>query len=135
MLETIRDFAARELTEGATQCAFVAWAQTSAEEAEADGSFEAVADLARERQNLIAALRWCIDSSNFELAGQLLVPLGLFWYLTASASEGARYFDVVLPRVRSAAVRGRLLHWAAVYRAGRNESSLESDHQPDRALG
>lgn len=121
MLETIRDFAARELTEDATQRAFVAWAQTSADEAEADGSFEAVANLGRERQNLIAALRWCLDSSNFELAGQLLVPLGLFWYLTGSAGEGARYFDVVLPYVRSTAVRGRLLHWAAVYRAGRDD--------------
>lgn len=71
----------------------------------------AVSILAREEDNLRAALEWAIAKNEAEIAQRLCGALGMYWEARTQFREAHRWIDVVLPMSQETppAVRGKLI--------------------------
>ena len=76
---------------------------------------EAVSMLAREQDNLRAALEWSIEHHEGEMAQRMCGALGIFWEARTSFQEAHRWIDVALNMMQEAspAIRAKLLMAAA----------------------
>lgn len=119
MLETIREFAG-ECLENGEQAAGIHQAHARyytemAEKAEpylhGKDQIEWADSLEYDHDNFRAALQFCLDRQQIELAGRLAGALGWFWYLHSHLSEGRRWLDRVLEVAGEVAprLRARLL--------------------------
>ncbi|HEX6739191.1 MAG TPA: LuxR C-terminal-related transcriptional regulator, partial [Vicinamibacteria bacterium] len=142
MLETIREYALERLEqsgeEGATRRAHAAHylALAEAQPGLRDARWAAwLAALARELDNLRAALAWALERGDGETALRLGGALRPFWSLLGHASEGRRWLEAALAqgdgapaavRARALSAAGLLAHGQGDYAAGeaRHEASL-----------
>ncbi len=72
---------------------------------------EAVSMLARDQDNLRAALEWSIEHNEGEMAQRMCGALGMFWEARTSFQEAHRWIDVALNMMQEAspATRAKLL--------------------------
>lgn len=104
MLETVRAYAVeRARQSGELEAALERHAQFMLQLAEAAapellgrGQAEWLAQLEAEHDNLMAALRWAIDTRQTELSLRLVRALWRFWWLHGHLSEGMDALDAVL---------------------------------------
>ena len=145
MLDTVRHYAAEQLTrsgdEAATRSLHLAWCMALAEHARAglagpeQGRW--IAELDRERENLLGAHRWCDRAEGgVEQGLQLVFLLKLYWYhhglltlghrVTAEALARTRADDRSLARCRGLADVGQFCTFMGRYAAARGylEESL-----------
>ncbi len=124
MLETIREFAAERLeASGAAdrvRRAHAAWCLSFAEEAVphlvGPRQQESLDRLAREHDNMRAALDWCAAAGESELGLRLAAALGEFWALHAHLNEGRARLAGALaaaPANEPDSAHARALDWAA----------------------
>ncbi len=129
MLETIREYAREKLVESGEETRVRAahrdWVLGLAEEASAAWSRPGVAGfyarLEAEHDNVRAALRWSLETRNFETYARLCIALRLFWDARGHWGESARWLAEAL------AVRGELppsLRASVAYIAGAQASRL-----------
>lgn len=162
MLEIIREYAHDQLETngeaGATGRAHVVYflelAETAERQLRGPEQRTWVARLAREYDNLRAALRWAIAQGDVEIGLRLVIALWWFWLLHGSLREGLRWMNQVLdlahpethmaaatPEAPSrAALRAKALHGAgtlAHYQGdyGQSRALLEQSLRLRRELG
>lgn len=104
MLQLIREYGAERLTESGDEPAIsrrhAEWALALAEEAGPvlERGDEGWLDrLAREHDNLRAALRWLVDSDESEMGLRLASAIWRFWQLRGHIREGRTWFDRLMP--------------------------------------
>ncbi|GAT66155.1 SARP family transcriptional regulator [Planomonospora sphaerica] len=122
MLETIRAYAAERLeASGERERLRLAHAVHFTELAEAADpglrdrrQAACLAEMAREHDNLSAALRWAVEEGRVELALRLVGALGWYWWLSGHRTEGAHRAREVLGKAGGAAP-GPLALARAVY--------------------
>jgi tetratricopeptide (TPR) repeat protein len=73
-----------------------------------------LAEIAREIDNLRAALAWFIDQQDAEAAHRLVGGMGWMWWMGGNGEEGLRWFDAALSSTGSVDPRTRalVLTWA-----------------------
>lgn len=104
MLETIREYALERLAErGEIEQARQRHAEYYASFAEAAGPELSGAEqnlwlgrVAREHDNLRAALRWTLDSGDAQVAARIAGEMWRFWWMRGFFSEGRAWLDEVL---------------------------------------
>ncbi len=104
MLETVREFAARELlehdNEAETRTAHAAWVLELVErggpELVGPNQVRWLRRLEQERDNLRAALDWALDQRDAALAARLASAAWQYWLTLGHATEGRRWLDRVL---------------------------------------
>ena len=125
MLETVREYAAERLTESGevdtVARAHVEYLTALAERAEAelrgDGQARWLQVLGRERDDIDAALAWCLEHAAVEPdAGlRLVAPLGWYWYFATNPDGGRRVAAMLAAAgTGSTASRARALQALAV---------------------
>lgn len=132
LLEPVRQYAQQHLEghgetdEVRTQHAayFVALVEGAAPELRGPDQVAWLQRLAREQDNLRAAVRWAHDRDDVVTIARLAVALTPFWEVTGGMSEGRRWLDIVLVaspaqpmtaalRVQAQLAAGRLALWQA----------------------
>jgi predicted ATPase/class 3 adenylate cyclase len=148
MLETIREFAGEQLDASGEAEALrqrhaeyvLALAESANLRDEAQGEMDHEL-MAPERDNLRAALEWCLDSGGTELGLRLIVALDHFW-VASDPFEGARWCAALLergadvpPQLRAHALRtyGGLVFIVGEFERG--ERLYEESLAESRALG
>jgi predicted ATPase/DNA-binding SARP family transcriptional activator len=129
MLETLREFAGRQLDERRRRewaDAHARWCADLAEEAE--GHLRSASDLlwwdrlTAEQHNLRAGLRHALDTGQHELALRLVAALSWFWYRKGPVTEGRQWLRTALEGAEGAPplleARARLGHAVLCYLAG-----------------
>ncbi len=104
MLETLREFGGERLaTAGdltATRRAHATYYRDLAERVEPElrtaGQLDAFATYDRERDNLVAALRFSVDNGDADTAARLAAAMGWYWLVHDSNVEAQVWFDAVL---------------------------------------
>ena len=104
LLETIRAYGAEKLAEAAeadpVRGRHAAYFLAMAQEAEAylrgHDQLDWLARLSAENDNLVAALRWAIDTQQADLAVRLAEAIGSFWLLRGSRTESAQWLSEAL---------------------------------------
>jgi predicted ATPase/class 3 adenylate cyclase len=104
MLGTIRDFAAerlgddpdREALERGHAHSYMAFAEANQPRLESREQMPALAELAADRDNLRAAVRWSIDRAVPEVGLRLAAALARFWWLVGAMDEGRTTVEAVL---------------------------------------
>ena len=147
MLETIREFGLEQLAasreETATRAAHAAYYLALAEEAEPaltgpeQGAW--LERLAREHDNLRAALRWAVERGQIEMEARLCAALWRFWYVRGHLVEGGRRLAGALARGDGDALppplRARLLQGAGTLAVSRGDlARAEEALRPALAL-
>jgi predicted ATPase/DNA-binding CsgD family transcriptional regulator len=138
MLETVRQYAHEQLeAEGELGTAarrhagyYLALAERADPELRGRDQLTWRRRLDAEQDNLRAALRWLLDTEEFEQAVQLAGALGHYWWLRGYFTEGARWLEETLLRAPDAepGIRTRALLQGARLLAGR------VDLRPSNAL-
>ena len=108
MLETLREYAAERLqTSDAARLVrrahadyYLALAERAAPELRGPCEQEWLAHLAREHDNLRAALRWTLDAGEVEPAMRLGGALWQFWWMRGYLREGRRWLEAILALAR-----------------------------------
>ena len=119
MLETIREYAREQLAEDeAADEVHRRHAEHFLKLAESElvsGQAEWLAQLDAERENLRAALAWCVEADEAGLGLRLASSLWEFWWVRGHLAEGRRWLDEALVRGASEPpeLRARALHAAA----------------------
>jgi predicted ATPase/transcriptional regulator with XRE-family HTH domain len=122
MLETIREYALQELRESGEEEAIqaaharciVALVVDIEGRLTGPGVGQAVARLTAEQDNIRAALRWLLDTSQLDDIGALLPTLRRFWWARGQTAEGRRWAEEVLARDAPPLVRARALLVAGI---------------------
>jgi predicted ATPase/class 3 adenylate cyclase len=104
MLGTIRDVAAERLADDPDReavarrhaHAYVALAEANAPRLETREQTRALGDIAADRDNLRAAVRWSIDHAVAEIGLRLAAALARYWWLAGEMDEGRRTVEAVL---------------------------------------
>jgi predicted ATPase/DNA-binding SARP family transcriptional activator len=104
LLETIRAYGAERLAQAgeaddirARHAAyFLAMSQVAEEHLRGHEQLDWLARLSAENDNLVAALRWAIDTRQADLAVQLAQTIGAFWLLRGSRTESAMWLSEAL---------------------------------------
>jgi predicted ATPase len=104
MLRTIHEFAAerfiddpaRDDIERRHAISYVALAEANQPRLETRDETLALADMAADRDNLRAAVRWSIDHANAEVGLRLAAALARYWWLAGSMDEGRTTIEAVL---------------------------------------
>ena len=148
MLETIREYGIEQLAEaGELDTIARAHAQRFLLLAiELGPTFTASADsldrVARQHDNIRAALRWSIDYGELELASEAVGALWRFWHLRGHLREGQRWASEVLAKAPDVASHGRtralnalggLDYWLGDYASAR--STYEAMLDAARSIG
>lgn len=117
MWETIREYAWEQLEASGETTALrerhLAWSLALAEEAalglHSNETARWMLRLARELDNLRAALGWSLSGSAPELSARLVSALHWFWYLHGHLQEGRRWSEQALPKQTVPAARAAVL--------------------------
>jgi predicted ATPase/DNA-binding SARP family transcriptional activator len=104
MLETLREYGQERLDEaGATDSAraahaayFLQLAETAEPHLRRRDQLRWIAMLTAERDNLVAALRFAVDSADADTAVRLGAALGMHWVMQGSHAEGADWLQLAL---------------------------------------
>ena len=104
MLGTIRDFAAARLADDPDRAdverrhalAYMDLAEINGRRLEGRDMASALALIAREVDNLRAAVRWAIDHDDVEVGLRIAAALARFWFLAGQIDEGRTTFEAVL---------------------------------------
>ena len=104
MLETLREYGQERLDEaGATESAraahaayFLQLAETAEPHLRRSDQLRWIAVLTAERDNLVAALRFAVDSADADTAVRLGAALGMHWVMQGSHAEGADWLQLAL---------------------------------------
>ena len=119
MLETIREYALEQLAEddgaGEHRRRHAEYFLKLSESEPVAGQAAWLAQLDAERDNLRAALAWCVETGEAGLGLRLAASLWEFWWVRGHLAEGRRWLDDALVRGVSqpAELRARALHAAA----------------------
>ncbi len=148
MLQTIRAFASEHLQQSGEAPAvraahadlFLAMAEDAAPALRFDADVGALDRVEAEHDNLRAALRWCVETSDAPRALRMGAALARFWLVRGHLTEGRGWLDAVLaldaanapagPRARALWGAGMLAHFQNDYElaAARFRESLALAH-------
>jgi predicted ATPase/DNA-binding CsgD family transcriptional regulator/transcriptional regulator with XRE-family HTH domain len=138
LLESIRDFAAAHLAAGGELATWrerhCDWYCAFAERTPAARLDPRPAEL--ERDNLRAALRWCIDTGNAEAGLRLAIGVWTSWYLRGTIAEGSAWLDELLGLqigLQSSVVRATALRRAG-YLAYRQGDRVQAEQRIQQSL-
>jgi non-specific serine/threonine protein kinase len=143
MLETIREFGLERLAgdDGELRRRHAEYFAALAERAEPElwgpDQVARYRELEREHDNGRAALAWCIEQREADLALRLVAALSTLWYTHGYLAEGARWLDaaLALPGWTSARHRAPALLHAGEVSAARGDHGSSVAHMADaRAL-
>jgi len=130
MLETISAYGRERLTESGEHAAvrnahaafFLALVSEACTAFEGPGRAAARERVAREHDNLRAALAWAVEREDAELAQRLATQLARFWVVLGHVTEGRAWLDraVALDRSSQPETRADALCWAAQFASHQN---------------
>jgi predicted ATPase/DNA-binding CsgD family transcriptional regulator len=130
MLETISAYGRERLAESGDETParnahaayFLALASAACTEFEGPGRAAARELVAREHDNLRAALTWAVERGDAEVAQRLATQLARFWVVLGHVSEGRTWLDraVALAGPSTLETRADALCWAAQFASHQN---------------
>ena len=137
MLETIREYGVERLTDhgevtgvrAAHAAHFLRLAETAEPRLRTGEQVEWIERLGRERDNLLAALRFAADVGDADTAVRLAAAMSWYWSLQGSHTEAYAWLDLALsvpgPSPTEARAIVLVVHAVSAFAAGRPEMTME----------